>query len=292
MQVTSPIQSISEDARAKGDPLARVFALDGRRVRRALNLALAIALLAHVGGAAEAAYLGNGTYRWARDVRAEIQDWLRGAEIDLERTPPPEPPPPPAPTSEPEPEAKPAHAEPPPSKAPKNEPPPEPAQAGKVLTQEPNPDEPVDLTGGGFVTGNANSYAGGVTASNGTSATAVRNTNAGVGGVPGGTGDPKKAVVPDVDLSRAAALVDNTWGDCPFPPEADADQIDFQKVLVVVTVRADGTPQAVKVVSDPGHGFGRAARDCAMRHRFTPALDRSGHPILSSLPPFNVKFTR
>jgi protein TonB len=290
MQVLSPTYPSSEEAPGLArDPLRRVLELDTGNVRWALNVALVIAALAHVAGAAQAALLGNGTYRWARDLRAQIEDRLR-TEIDLVRTPPPEPPP--APKAE-EPEAKAAPRPEPAPKAAKAEPPPEPAQAGKILTQEPSPDEPVDLTGGGFVTGNADSYAGGVTANTGTSKTPVRNQNAVVGGVPGGKGEAKN-VGAAPDLSKPAGLRegDTDWGDCPFPPEADADQIDFQKVAIIVTVRADGTPQSVKVLSDPGHGFGRAARDCAMRHRYSPGLDREGRPVMSSLPPINVKFTR
>jgi protein TonB len=63
-------------------------------------------------------------------------------------------------------------------------------------------------------------------------------------------------------------------------------------VSIIVTVRADGTPQSVKVVSDPGTGFGRAARLCALARRYTPALDRTGTPMVSATPPIRVRFTR
>jgi outer membrane biosynthesis protein TonB len=72
-------------------------------------------------------------------------------EIDVMRDEPP-PPPPPAPEEAAKPE------EPPPVvKATPREPPPAaaPAQAAKVLTQEPDPNEPVDLTGNTIVQGNA-----------------------------------------------------------------------------------------------------------------------------------------
>jgi protein TonB len=48
----------------------------------------------------------------------------------------------------------------------------------------------------------------------------------------------------------------------------------------------------VKVVSDPGFGFGRAARVCALSRRYTPALDRTGSPTVSATPPIKVRFTR
>ena len=143
------------------------------------------------------------------------------------------------------------------------------------------------------MTGNAESYAGGVTASSGTSKKAVRDLAAVPGGVPGGTGTKPAAEVAGPDLSRAPSLLGSTsWEDCDFPPEADVDQIDLAKVTIAVTVAPDGTPQEVRVVKDPGHGFGRAARSCAMRKRFEPARNREGRPVLGTVPPFNVKFER
>jgi protein TonB len=78
---------------------------------------------------------------------------------------------------------------------------------------------------------------------------------------------------------------------CPFPPEADADKVDIAVVRLWITVRADGTPSDAAIVDDPGHGFGRAARECAMARRYRPALDRNGVPILSSHL-VNVRFSR
>jgi protein TonB len=211
------------------------------------------------------------------------------SEIDVmpEEAPPP-PPPPPAP--EPEPQAKPepepprVHHEAPP-------PPPAPAQAGKVLTQAPDPNEPVDLTGNTIVTGNADAYAGGTTASNGTSTTAVRGLAA-PGGVPGGTGKPTAAPAAAVDRSRPPKLASDTEWSCPFPPEADSAQIDDTYVLLTVDVRADGSVSGVKVLQDPGNGFGREARRCAPSHRFEPALDRDGTPIPGTTRPLRIHFSR
>ena len=134
--------------------------------RRGLTIGILGALLIHVAGATEAARLANGLGGWARDTRSNIHQYFeRLYEVEMVNAPPP-PPPPPEEKTEPE-APKPLPA----SKAPREqEPAPAPAQAGKILTQEPDPDAPVDLTGQGFVTGNAETYAGGVTASNGTSA--------------------------------------------------------------------------------------------------------------------------
>ena len=164
------------------------------------------------------------------------------------------------------------------------------AQAGAVLTQEPKPEEPVDLTNS-FVTGSGATYAGGTTMAAGTATAAVRAPVASPTGVVGGTGTGASAP-PAVDRSRAAGLGGSkSWNDCPFPPEADVDNIDQAAVLVQITVAPDGRASGVRVVSDPGHGFGRSARACAMQRRYQTALDRDGSPIGGTFS-VNVTFAR
>jgi periplasmic protein TonB len=46
------------------------------------------------------------------------------------------------------------------------------------------------------------------------------------------------------------------------------------------------------VTRDPGHGFGRLARQCAMRMRYNVGYDRSGHPVSRTTPPITVRFNR
>lgn len=261
-------------------------------MRTGFIIGLCGALIVHVAAASEAARIAAGMGTWAFDLRTDVHAYLAKLyEVDLVE--PPAPPPTP-PTPDPEPEKEATRPAPSPAAAPqKDQPPPPPAQAGKILTQEPDPNEPVDLTGQGFVTGNADTYAGGVTAANGTSATAVRNLNAAPGGVPGGTGTkPGPTAISGPDLARPPSLLGGTDWECPFPAEADTEQIDFQRVQIVVTVRGDGSPQDVKVIGDPGHGFGRAARQCALRRRYNPAVDHQGNPVLSTMPPINVTFKR
>jgi periplasmic protein TonB len=271
------------------DPLARVFDLDTAHVRRGLIIGVIGALIVHVAGASEAARLANGLGGWARETRSSVHEYLeRLYEVEMVNAPPPPPPPP---EEKPEPETpKPPAAAP---KPPRDEPPPAPAQAGKILTQEPDPNAPVDLTGQGFVTGNAETYAGGVTASNGTSASAVHNLNAVPSGVPGGTGTKPAppGPPPGPGLSRPASIEGDTEWHCPFPPEANAEEINYQRVHIAVSVRPDGRPDSVRVIGDPGHGFGREARSCALRNRYRPALDRDGHPIQATIP-INITFTR
>jgi periplasmic protein TonB len=206
-------------------------------------------------------------------------------EIDVMRDEPPPPPPPPEETAKPE--------EPPPvvKAAPHEAPPPAPApaQAAKVLTQEPDPNEPVDLTGNTIVQGNADSYAGGTTSANGTSTRAVHALASPVG-VPNGTGAPTATAPSGPDRSRPASLGVTEWN-APFPPEADTAQIDEAYVTLQIDVRADGTVSAVRVVADPGNGFGREARRYALTQHFQPALDHDGNPIPSTLKP-RVHFSR
>jgi protein TonB len=272
---------------AQDDPLARVLELGSPHFRRGVTIGILGALLVHVAGASEAARLANGLGGWARDMRYTIHEYYARL-YEVEMINPPPPPPPPEEKVEPE-EPKPVAAAPKPVA--REQAAPAPAQAGKILAQEPDPDAPVDLTGQGFVTGNAETYAGGVTATSGTSKTAVRNLNAALGGAPGGTG-VKPAPAAGPDLSRPPSISGGNDWNCSFPPEADADEINFQRVPIAVTVRADGTPENVRVLGDPGHGFGRAARQCAMRQRFEPARDREGRPVAGTMPNFIVRFTR
>jgi len=97
---------------------------------------------------------------------------------------------------------------------------------------------------------------------------------------------------PAIDRSRAPALAGGTAWRCPFPPEAESDQVDQAVATIVVTVGTDGSPNAVTVVGDPGHGFGRAARACAFGRRYTPGLDGSGAVHVATTAPIRVRFTR
>jgi periplasmic protein TonB len=227
---------------------------------------------------------------FADAVKGYVKNNLQ-LQIEIDSTPPPPPPPPPEP---PPPEPEPEKAPPPPPAAPNEPPPPPPApaEAAKVLTSEPDPDAPVDLTDQGIVSGEGN-LVGGITANTGTSKTPVRDLKAQPGGVVGGTGTapapPPKPVGPD--LSRAASPIGTSWSDCGFPAEAQLDGVEFGVVKLVVTVGADGRAKAVTVLSDPGSGFGSHARQCAMRRTFKPGLDKAGQAVVTTTPPFTVKFT-
>ena len=279
------------------DPFEAVLGFGRRAVRTGLIAGLVIAALSHgaFGGRAVAAPVEM--QRWAVWAREEVHAYLWAA-YDVEVVKPDVPKPdPPKPNEEkkdtpedntpavPQPAARPAD----------NSPPPPPAAAGKILTA--GNDGPVDLTDPGFVTGDAPEYIGGVTSPTGTGSAANYNPNTtptsrGTGTGAGPTAAPVVSQVAGPDLSRPAKVANLEWSSCSFPPEADTDQVDYAVVRIMVTVRPDGSPQSVKVLSDPGHGFGRAARMCALSKRYSPAFDRSGTAISGTTAPFPVTFTR
>ena len=281
------------------DPFEAVLALGDRAARVGLGIGLAIGILSH--GAVGGRVLASPTAmrHWAEAAREQLHAYLWGS-YDIEVVKPEAPKPvekPKEPDKEPDepaPVVKIAHAAPIADQAP----PPPPAQAGRVLTAPSDPNEPVDLTAEGFAQGNATNYTGGSTAPNGTGTVAVYNPHVSALGRPGGTGTGSAAPPPPQkpegpDLSKPPGVASGaSWSSCEFPSEADVDQVDYAVVTIVVTVRPDGTPQAVRVQSEPGHGFGRAARNCALSKRYTPGTDHDGNPTTGTTPPIRVTFTR
>jgi periplasmic protein TonB len=261
---------------ATRDPMARVLDL-GSKATKYIAVGLVFALFVHGTAAARTAMIPLDLIHWTHDVRAMVHDKLWATyEVDMFKAPEDKPPAPePEPAKEEE-KAPPPVALPKDAPVPKDEPPPPapaPAQAGQVLTA---PDEPLDFTGQGFTQGTSATYAGGVTHAQGTSTTAVRNVGARPDGAPGGTGTaPAAPAPPTVDKSRAAGLRGSSEWKCPWPGEADAEQVDEAYVTVQVAVGPDGRAKTVTVMSDPGHGFGREARLCAMRETYTTALGQT-----------------
>lgn len=201
-------------------------------------------------------------------------------EPDEEEEKPPEPEAPPAPKAPSEPE-----------------PPPPPAEAAKVLTAEEDPDAPLDLTDQGFISGSGARFAGGITTATGTSKTAVRNRAASKDGVQGGTGKkpvPKVTRVeePEQDLSESPIPEGSRSWSCPFPPEADVAQQNYARAVITVLVGTDGRPRSVTVLSDPGFGFGRAAKRCAMSRTYSVGKDKSGKPVAKTSRPIAITFKR
>jgi protein TonB len=292
-------QASDGSRRSSPDPLAAVFALGERAARVGAIVGLGLALTTH--GALSGKAIASGALReiraMTREMRTQIHDFLWTTyEIEAPKQDAPKPPPEPEPEPEPK-VVEPANAPPPPVDP--YEPPPAAAAAPKVLTQEPDPNEIVDMTSFGIASGTGDGPGYGMVAAEGTAKKPTYNPNAKVGGVPGGKGSgeprppPPPPPPPKRSLARAPDLLGSrSWNNCPFPPEADAEQIDQGQAVIMVTVRQDGTPSLVKVVSDSGYGFGRAARMCALRRRYTPGLDQDGRAITATLGPIRVGFTR
>jgi periplasmic protein TonB len=262
------------------DVLCRVIDLGkhGRRKRWTAS-ALATALL-HAG-------IISGVL-WRRNFAASLAP-IEVDEVSIEQEPKPA-----LPADSPPPVVAPAKAGPkaPPNSAPRPVAPssndkraaPETAQASAILARQDD-----DPFANSFVTGDADRYAGGPTSSLGKFFVAAHGS-----GIFGGTGlgralAPKRA---QPDRSRPAWLVTNVVWDCGFPSEADPDKITYAAVRVAVTVRADGSAESVEVLDDPGNGFGRVARACALGHRFLPALNREGRAISATTRPFAIGFRR
>lgn len=280
--------------RDRGDPLEAVIGFGSRAARNGMIAGLIVGFLTHGAFGGRALASPVEMFKWASFAREDIHQFLWAMyDVDVVKPPPPTPEPPKAPEEDTE-TPKPANL---PTPTAPEAPPPPAAQAGKVLTAAADPNEPVDLTGNGFVTGEGEAYTGGVTAAAGTGTVATYNPTAKVGGTPGGTGSGKSQPPPPKDdgpdRSRPANVSPGAnWAACPFPPEADADQVDYAVVTIVVTVRPDGSALSVRVAQDPGHGFGRAARMCALSQRYVTSLDRSGTPVSGTTPPVRVIFTR
>ena len=283
-----------EPAREKKDPLALILGEDERWSLTTVFFTLAVVL--HLG------VVGYGiAVTWLHDLRlaveqnqASLHEYLwRTYDVEVVKpkdAPPPPPPPPEPPPPEPAPVAKAPVLK--PVDDPYKDVAPTPAKAAKVLTAEPKPDEPVNFDNT-IVSGDGNAL-GGMQSQAGNGNKVTFSKAASNNGTPGGRGTvaAPPPPPPGPDLSRDVSLAGGGSWRCPFPPEADADQIDHAVVGIQVTVRPDGRAASVTVVSDPiGHGFARAARQCALAKRFNPALDRSGTAITATRA-INVRFDR
>ncbi len=159
---------------------------------------------------------------------------------------------------------------------------PAPAETATIIAATVQPKAPVDLTDSVFITGQGQRYAGGVSTAQGTSKGYVAEAEVSPQVTPPSRG-PSKA--------RGVSLSAKNWR-CEWPSQAMNRDIYEQSVILKVVVRSDGSVSRARAVKDPGDGFGDAAVACALRTRFTPALDQLGKPVSSSSPPIRVRFTR
>jgi len=242
-----------------------------------LSLGLIGALLLHL-----AAGFGAGVLSHPPARAIAVDSPLELTQIELPHSPPPAAPEPAPAEKAPAPKSL--------TRAAKAAPPPAAAQAAAVLTRAPDQNEPVDLTAG-FIAGSAATYAGGQSSAAGLSSSAVH-TQPAIAGVVGGTGQPNTPTAPSgPDLSRRPEVTGVAEWRCPFPAEADTEQIDHAVVTLRVDVDRLGHAIGVVTTKDPGHGFAREARLCALRQQWSPALDRGGAAVRGSTT-VNVRFNR
>jgi periplasmic protein TonB len=162
----------------------------------------------------------------------------------------------------------------------------DPPTAAAILHAIPRPDDNLESTaiaiGSGFV------YRGGPTSPAATGPVPGTVLQPSVGAL----GAPPNPLRPGSDRSRSATLRGSRgWNDCPFPLEAEVDNIEQAAVLLKVSTLPDGRPSDARILQDPGHGFGRAARSCAMARSYEPALDREGSPISGAIT-IHIAFAR
>lgn len=242
---------------------------------------------------------------WTRKVRKQTAEFNNAfAEIDMSPVEPKEekeekkvetPPPP-------EPEPQPVVDERPPEERPVVQQVAHKPQVENTPPPSTNPyedDEPPKPSGGGgtridFSANGAGGWNGGDGNGNGTGT--GNGTGPGSGSGPPGTAKPvappPPQAPPAADLSKPPTLVGSKSWNCPFPPEADAEGKDSAVVQLIVTVGSDGSAEKVSVIADPGSGFGRAARGCALGRRYQAGLDRDGKPTRKATAPITVRFTR
>ncbi|CAN5261544.1 hypothetical protein BH09MYX1_BH09MYX1_17720 [soil metagenome] len=268
------------------EPQGALKLADGDPFFRMLAFGIVGACLFHAAFAIRIAYIHAELISWAETSLSSFVEARmdRTIMIEPETVPDKLPEPPPDPVKDDTPPPPVATTDTPPPQAP-----PAAAQAAAIIAAAPDPNDPLDLTGT-FVTGTADHYAGGTTQQSGTSTVAVRATGVAATGQPGGTGTGT-APPSSVDRSRAVQRAGTGDWKCPFPPEADLEQIDDASAIVAVTIGVDGRVQSATIDQDPGHGFGREARSCALRESYSAALDRDGKAIVGTKK-FRVLFTR
>jgi protein TonB len=283
------------------DPLARVLSLGDGSLRDGVILGVLIAFLSHGAAFGKAMTSLVEMRQFVEVTRTSLHEYF-WAVYEVDNTPKPKveekaPDPVPDPTPAPPPDPKAFAPKPKDDPYEQQAPAAKPSEASKVLTDDKpvKDDEPLDMTKWGIVSGNGTAL-GGQQSAAGSGNTITHNPHTSLTGTPGGTGSgpppPPPPPAPTVDRSAPPSLVGSTQWNCPFPAEADTDEINDAVVTIVVTVRPDGTPAAVSVASDPGHGFARQARICALSKKYQPGLDKLGSPTTSSTPPLKVRFTR
>lgn len=259
------------------EPLDRVLDLGGEKAMRVLVVAVILTIAFHGAAAVRTGYIHAEMIAWTLKLDSVINARL-AQQIDIETEKPPE-----AKVEEEKKEEEPVQ-----KMDVKQDTAMAAAQASQILAA--NNDDVMDFTKDVYNVGNSERFSGGATRSDGTNEKAVTAPHVAATGTGSGINQAPPQIMA-VDLSRTATLAGSGEWRCPFPPEADADQVDEASAIIEVIVGADGKATRASILQDPGHGFGREARGCAMREAYVPALDRDGKSVASSKK-FRVKFER
>jgi len=89
--------------------------------------------------------------------------------------------------------------------------------------------------------------------------------------------------------AKASLEAGRDWSDCPFPKEARR-RTAFVRISVVVDAKGEAID--VKLLNDPGEGFGESAKVCAKRRHYVAGTNDAGEKDATETPPFLVYFTR
>lgn len=97
---------------------------------------------------------------------------------------------------------------------------------------------------------------------------------------------------PTTDARGAEYLERGTAWSCSFPEEADKKSIDNALVVLQALIAPNGRVEKVRLLAEPGDGFGDAAASCVFAAPFVPARDAQGTPIMAWTKPIRIRFSR
>lgn len=246
------------------DPFGQVFRFHADR-----GTLLRASLLAFViyGGAVAAAVFSPRAQRVGPPPKQEIPV--------VTMAPPPPPPPAEQPIDEPPPPPRPTRVRRAAAPAP-------PAQASQVLTRQ-DSSAPADFGDFAIATGHGDVYAGGYTASNGTSRGAVTAPPGPPQRTAGRSAAPSQA--------RGAAPIRRDWT-CAWPEAAIDSDLRETRVAVRVAISVDGEATDATIEGQALPGFAEAARRCALAESYRPALNERGERVASQTGLLVVHFLR
>jgi len=111
-------------------------------------------------------------------------------------------------------------------------------------------------------------------------------------GQPAATPSPPLPITLQANENAPLTWPSETERNCPFPEEALVAQVKRALVVIAVLVDRQGYPRRVAVIQDPGFGFARVAKECAMDRRYYPGVATGGETVRAWTPPLRLLFVR